>query len=193
MNEGNTTSLAPDIQRFATSAVQHLSDLTAAAYDLREACRFFTEGYSGTSTGVPASSVEAPRCDSPASLPEQGRERDARQCEMELDEGSAGRAENNNTAPRVVTAKPEHRIKGCGTSLPLPTSELAARVLGGKRTYIVDYYDAFRKACLAEECAQINQQGMRYLAYCSGYVRDRIDRDIDGKQRIVLVPRHPRK
>ena len=193
MNEGNATSLAPDIQRFATSAVQHLSDLTAAAYDLREACRFFTEGYSGSSGSVPPSSVETPGCDSPAPLAEQGGERDARQCEMELDKRAAGGAENDNTTPRVVTAKPEHRIKGCGTSLPLPTSELAARVLGGKRTYIVDYYDAFRKACLAEECAQINQQGMRYLAYCSGYVRDRIDRDIDGKQRVVLVPRYPRK
>ena len=42
MNEYKNTQLAADMQSFATALVKAASDIATAAYDLREACRFYT-------------------------------------------------------------------------------------------------------------------------------------------------------
>ncbi|MBQ2928905.1 MAG: hypothetical protein IJD99_01685 [Clostridia bacterium] len=173
MNEGTTTSLAPDIQRFATSAIQHLSELTAAAYDLREACRFFTEGYSGSSARVPESSVEAPRCDCPAPTAEPRGERGGAQCTMELDAGASDGQPNDKAPSRPVKfPKDNHICRSYKNWDNPPSTEDAAVVLAGLGAMppVLHYYEAFRNYSTSHNKAILNRTGMRYLAHCLGYV-----------------------
>lgn len=148
---------AADVQNFAANALRHVATLVTDLRDLYESCRYYTEG--AVAVPCPNEPAQTTFLDEPVNA-------------------SGGGKSDEETPGGVKQAKPEHvnQIQR-GRVERIPNVDDAKAVLDGRdKVPIMDYYYEFDRYCAANALYTINRTGKRYLAYCAGYKKLRIDK-----------------